>query len=202
MPITTKEITPKLWPQLEQLFGSNGACGGCWCQAWRIEKGEHWLDVKGIKAKTRLRKGVYNGTTYGILAFDNEIPAGWCTFGPRNSFSRINRAPTLKCDDASRVWSLPCFFVPRVYRGKGIATAMLSHALKVITRQGVEIAEGYPTKPDKNGLYIAAFSWTGTRSLFANAGFIVAGNPDGSKQRVRKFLQKDKHPTDKDIRDR
>ena len=190
MPIITKEITPALWPQLEQLFGSNGACGGCWCQAWRIEKGEQWQDVKGIKAKTRLRKGVRNGTTYGILAFDKKIPAGWCTFGPRDSFPRINRAPTLKCDDSSRVWSLPCFFVPRAYRGKGIATAMLSHALKVMTKQGVEVAEGYPTKPDKNGLYIAAFSWTGTRSMFANAGFTVAGNPDGSKQRVRKFLNK------------
>jgi predicted GNAT family acetyltransferase len=190
MPFTTKELTPELWPQLEQLFGSNGACGGCWCQAWRIEKGERWLDVKGSKAKARLRKGVSGGTTFGILAFDKEIPVGWCTFGPRDSFSRLNRARTLKCDDSFRVWSLPCFFVPRPYRGKGVASVLLAHALKAMERQGVEIAEGYPTKPDKHGFYIAAFSWTGTRSMFTNAGFTVAGNPGGSKQRVRKFLNK------------
>ncbi len=193
MSITTKELTPQLWPQLEQLFGSNGACGGCRCQAWRIEKGEHWRDVKGPKAKARLRKGVRNGTTYGILAFDKKIPTGWCTFGPRDSFSRLNRAPTLTCDNSSRVWSLPCFFVPRPYRGKGVASAMLAHALTVMKRGGVQIAEGYPTKPDKNGHYIAAFSWTGTRSMFAHAGFTVAGNSNGAKQRVRKFLNKKKN---------
>lgn len=188
MRFTTKELTPELWPLLEHLFGSNGACGGCWCQAWRIEKGEHWSDIKGMKAKARLRKGVRNGTVHGILAFDKKTPVGWCTFGPRDSFSRLNRAPTLQCSDSSHVWSLPCFFVPRAYRGKGVASALLSHALRAMKKRRVEIAEGYPTKPDKNGFYIASFSWTGTRSMFKNAGFTVAGNPDGSKQRVRKIL--------------
>ncbi len=193
MLLTTKELTPKGWPQVEQLFGSNGACGGCWCQAWRIEKGEHWSEVKGAQAKARLRKSVRSGSTHAILAFNKKIPVGWCAFGPRDSFPRLNRAPTLKCDDSPRVWSLPCFFVPRAYRGMGVASALLSHALKVMKRQGVEIAEGYPSKPDKNGVYIAAFSWTGTRSMFKNAGFTVAGNPDGSKQRVRRILNKYKN---------
>ncbi len=52
----------------------------------------------------------------------------------------------------------------------------------------VEIVEGYPVKPNKDGQYIAAFSWTGTRELFKNAGFRVVGNRDGGKQRVRKVL--------------
>jgi hypothetical protein len=25
-----------LWPALEDLFGKNGAVGGCWCMYWRI----------------------------------------------------------------------------------------------------------------------------------------------------------------------
>jgi GNAT superfamily N-acetyltransferase len=190
MPFTTKELTPELWPHLKQLFGSDGACGGCWCQAWRIEKGEHWSEVKGAKARTRMRNGVQNGTVHGFLAFDKKTPIGWCTFGPRDSFPRLNRAPTLRCSDSSRVWSLPCFFVPRAYRGQGVASALLSQALRAMEKRGVEIAEAYPTKPDKNGLYIAAFSWTGTRPMFKNAGFTVVGNPDGSKQRVRKILGK------------
>jgi len=192
MSFTTRELTPELWPQLEQLFGTNGACGGCWCQSWRIEKGEHWSEVKGPPAKARLRKGVRNRTVRGILAFDKKIPIGWCTFGPRDSFPRLNRARTLRCDDSFRVWSLPCFFVPRAYRGRGVAAAMLLHALRIMREQSIKIAEGYPTKPDKNGRYIAEFSWTGTRSMFKNAGFTVAGNPHGSKQRVRKQLSQGK----------
>jgi GNAT superfamily N-acetyltransferase len=186
MKVTTKELTPDLWPALESLFGRNGACGGCWCQAWRIEKGDRWNEIKGPAARERLCNGVLDGSVHGILAFLQDKPVGWCTFGPRNSFPRLNRARTLKCDDSSEVWSIPCFFVAREYRCKGIASAMLQHALRAIKQAGVRVAEGYPSKPDAAGRYIDTFAWTGTQALFREARFIVVGNAEGSKQRVRK----------------
>jgi GNAT superfamily N-acetyltransferase len=195
MRITTKEITTDCWPSIETLFGSNGACGGCWCQAWRISEDERWEDVKGPTARSRMRKGVRGGTIRRILAFVGERPVGWCTFGPRDSFPRLNRAPTLKCDDSSRVWSVPCFYVLRDYREKGVAGKLLGRALKVMKQSGVAIVEGYPAKPDRKGRSIAAFSWTGTRSLFEKEGFVVVGNRNGSKQRVRKWF----HTTPEDI---
>ena len=188
MQMVTKEVTEKMWRDIETLFGANGACGGCWCQAWRIEKGEQWSQVKGSVAKRRLHSGISKKTTHGILAFSGNIPIGWCTFGPRDSFPRINRAPTLKCRDSDSVWSVPCFFVSRDYRDRGVATRLLRHAIKVMKRLGTETVEGYPTKPGRDGRYISAFSWTGTRALFSKAGFVVAGNRHGSKQRVRKNL--------------
>jgi len=190
MHLTTKELVPELWPKVETLFGKQGACGGCWCQAWRIEKGEKWGEVKGAVARRRLRKGILDGTVDAVLAFDGEIPVGWCTFGPRDSFPRLNRARSLQCGDSSAVWSLPCFFVIRGYREKGVAKAMIRHALRIMKARGVEIAEGYPSKPDRNGRYIAAFSWTGTISLFEKAGFVTVGNPQGGKRRVRKQLSR------------
>ncbi len=135
-----------------------------------------------------MRGGILNGTTMGIIAFDGEVPIGWCTFGPRDSFPRLNRARTLQCGDSSSVWSLPCFFVIRGYRGMGVAKATLKHALEAMKEKGAKIAEGYPSKPNKDGRYIAAFSWTGTISLFEKAGFTIVGNADGSKRRVRKQL--------------
>ncbi|MGE5400231.1 MAG: GNAT family N-acetyltransferase [Ignavibacteriales bacterium] len=188
MEIITRELTPEMWSDVETLFGANGACGGCWCQAWRYEKGEKWKDIQGDKAKERLEKGIHDGSVHAILAFCGEKPVGWCTFGPRLTFPRLNRARTLKCEDPEKVWSIPCFFVLRHFRNKGVAKAMLDHALRAISNYGGEIAEGYPSKPDKDGNYIDAFSWTGTRSLFEKAGFAVAGNPDGGKQRVRKIM--------------
>lgn len=189
MKITTKELVPEMWREVEALFGKRGACGGCWCQAWRIEKGEKWQDVQGEPAKKRLRKDIKDGTTMAILAFDGESPVGWCTFGPRVSFARLDRAPSLKCDDPEDVWSIPCFFVISGYRKKGVATAMLSHALFAIKEKGGRIAEGYPSKPNRRGEYIPAFSWTGTLSLFEKAGFKVAGNKEGGKVRMRKRIQ-------------
>jgi hypothetical protein len=31
MKITIRPLTPDLWPAIEDLFGENGAVGGCWC---------------------------------------------------------------------------------------------------------------------------------------------------------------------------
>jgi len=36
MKLTTHPLTPDLWPVFEDLFGENGAAGGCWCMYWRI----------------------------------------------------------------------------------------------------------------------------------------------------------------------
>ena len=55
MPETTalrfELLTPALWPALEQLFGEHGACGGCWCMFWRIEKGERYADICGPRVE-------------------------------------------------------------------------------------------------------------------------------------------------------
>src|SRR5437660_786186 len=130
MKITTKELSPDLWPALEKLFGHNGACGGCWCQAWKVAKGERWDDVKGELAKTRLQSGVVDRTTKGVLAFVDSAPVGWCNFGPRLTYPRLQRARTLKCSDAEHVWSVTCFYVARGFREQGVATLLLDHALR------------------------------------------------------------------------
>lgn len=190
MPFTimTKELTPDLWPVLEELFGPRGACGGCWCMSWRLQKGEKWEAVKGAVAKRRFKKSVGNGSIHGILAFVNGAPVGWCTFGPRLGFPRLERARTLQCDDVDRVWSIPCFFVKRGYRDQGVAKALLQHSLRAMKKRKAKIAEAYPVKPNSDGRYIAEFSYTGTQSLFAKAGFKVVGNREGGRQRVRRIL--------------
>jgi GNAT superfamily N-acetyltransferase len=191
MSLETRELTPELWPAFEELFGKNGACGGCWCMSWRTGNGEKWADVKGALAKERMRELVSRGEAKGILAFSGKEPVGWCTFGKRLDFPKLARARSLACEDADRVWSLPCFFVRRGHRGQGIATALLSHALAALEKEGATLAESYPSKPYPEGQRTPdAFAWTGTRSLFEKAGFAIAGNEDGSKQRMRKELSK------------
>jgi GNAT superfamily N-acetyltransferase len=189
MRITTEEVGPELWPEVERLFGVRGACGGCWCQAWRVAKGESWKALQGAPAKARLKKGLATGAMRGVLALVEGRAVGWCTFGPRPTFPRLERARTLRCDDAERVVSIPCFFVARGGRGRGVATALLARVLRILKSEGAEIAEAYPSKPGPDGRYIDTFAWTGTRSLFAKAGFTVAGNPEGGRQRVRKTLR-------------
>jgi GNAT superfamily N-acetyltransferase len=182
----TKDLTPQLWPDLEKLFGDNGACGGCWCMYWRQKKGEPWDEVKGSTAKRRFSSLVKKGLAHGVIAYDDGEPVGWCSYDRRTDFERLERARTLACDDADAVWSIPCFFVKASHRGRGVAGALLEHAVSALEKRGAEIIEGYPVKPKSGAKMPAAFAWTGTVRLFRAHGFEAVGSKDAGKQRMRR----------------
>jgi GNAT superfamily N-acetyltransferase len=191
MKLRIKQLDPSRWNDLEQLFGEKGACGGCWCMYCRIEPGEKWANVKGPEAKKRLRKMVQNGSVQGLIAYDDDQPIGWCTFGKRLDFPWLNRARSLKCDDAENVWSIPCFYINNRYRKKGVATELLKATTVLLASRGVTSLEGYPvkpTKPDSKNIP-GVFAWTGTIPLFEKQGFTLAGSPSTAKLRYRKSLR-------------
>ncbi len=153
---------------------------------WRLEKGERWDDLKGTPAKRRMRRLVAAGKAQGAIAFANQEPVGWIAYGPRRNYPRLDRARTLACGDAAQVWSLPCFFIKPGWRDRGVAAELLRHALKSMHRRRVAIAEGYPANLKPGQRLPNAFAWTGTRSLFAAAGFELAGSATTSKVRMRR----------------
>lgn len=153
---------------------------------WRLEKGERQEDLKGLPAKRRMRALVTSGRARGAIAFAGKEPVGWVAFGPRRDFPRLGRAPTLACDDADQVWSLPCFYIKPGWRDRGVAAALLAHAMKSLRKSGAAIAEGYPVNLKPGQRLPNAFAWTGTRSLFAAAGFELAGPGSTSKVRMRR----------------
>jgi len=67
--VVLREIGPKDWPLIVELFGSRGACGGCWCMHWRREKGgQAWEQAKGEPNRRAFRKLVESGQAHGIIA--------------------------------------------------------------------------------------------------------------------------------------
>jgi GNAT superfamily N-acetyltransferase len=184
-----RDLTPSRWPAMEALFGERGACGGCWCMYWRLEKGERWDDLKGAPARARMRALVKNGKSLGALAFAEDEPVGWCAYGQRTDFVRLERARTLACTDASHVWSIPCFFVKAGWRDKGVASALLDHAVKSLRHRGAKIVEGYPVNLKAGARLPNAFAYTGTPAMFADAGFKLAGPGTTSKVRMRRNLK-------------
>lgn len=180
-------LTPRRWKDFERLFGKNGACAGCWCMFWRLEKGERFADVKGEQAKRRMKALVAEGRAEGLLAYQGKEPVGWLALGKRRDFPKLDAAPSLQCDDADRVWSLPCFFIKPGHRGQGVASALLAAAVDELRRRRAEVIEGYPLKPPPPGAKIpAAFAWTGTLPLFARQGFQSAAPKAKGKQRMRR----------------
>jgi GNAT superfamily N-acetyltransferase len=172
---------------LEKLFGQNGACGGCWRQAWRVPRGgELWEQTKGAPAKRRMKKLTTTGQALGILAFDGETPVGWCSFGPRRDFPRLETVKAYRRDDAADVWSINCFFIKRTHRGQNVARGLLRAAVEAMRRRGAPVIEGYPVTPTAKGDKLpAAFSWMGPLKIFEELGFRETQRLSPAKPLVR-----------------
>ena len=166
---------------ITELFGANGASGGCWCMHWRVPKGgAMWKACKGEPNRRAFFKLLRDGRAHGTLAFAGDRPVGWCNIGPLEEFPRIRNSRVLSRAAPPGTWSINCFFVAAGWRRRGIASALLKEAVKVAFDRGARVLEAYPTtqKPDQS--LVAAFTWTGTRSLFAKAGF----KPSAENERV------------------
>ncbi|MSR33069.1 MAG: GNAT family N-acetyltransferase, partial [Gemmataceae bacterium] len=120
-------LTPGRWKDLEKLFGPRGACGGCWCMTWRLEK-KHWQESKGIQNKRSFKKIVQNGERPGVIAYQGKEPVGWCALAPRDRFVFLKRSRVLAPLDDAKVWSITCLFIARPYRQKGLSVQLLKAA--------------------------------------------------------------------------
>lgn len=166
--LSIKPIKRNLWTDLEELFGLNGACGGCWCMFWKL-RGKAYDESRGSAARQMHKSIVDAGTVTGLLAYlDGEV-VGWVAIEPRSAYEKLAHSRALKPVDDQEVWSVTCFFVAKKYRRKGVTVGLLKAAVEHVKRQGGRIVEGYPVDAEKD--MPAPFVYTGTASAFLQAGF-------------------------------
>jgi GNAT superfamily N-acetyltransferase len=167
--LTFKPIKRNLWTDLEELFGLNGACGGCWCMYWKL-RGKAFDEAKGFGTRQMHKSIVDAGTVTGLLAYlDGEV-VGWVAVEPRAAYERLAHSRTLQPLDEQPVWSVTCFFVKKQYRRQGIALGLLKAAVEHVRSRGGKIVEGYPVEVKEKTA--PPFVFTGTPSIFREAGFV------------------------------
>ena len=174
------------WKDFEQLFGNNGACGGCWCMAWRLKAFE-FENQKGDKNKKAMRKIINRNEIPGILAYYENEPIGWCAFAPREKYIRLNNSRVLAPIDDKNVWSITCFYINKKFRKIGISTELLKAVIKYCKKNKVKILEAYPQEPYSDNIP-AAFAWTGIPSAFEKAGFKVVERRSPKRPIMRYYL--------------
>lgn len=182
---TFKPLSAETWAPFETLFGPKGACGGCWCMTWRLTKSQY-EESKGEGNRKKMRKLAGTGEPIGILAFDNDVPVGWCAVAPREKYVRLEKSRALKPIDDKPVWSVSCFFIAKAYRGKGLSVSILKEAVKYARSHGAKIVEGYPVEP-RNGKMPDVFAWTGILSSYLKAGFVEEKRNSPSRPIVRSY---------------
>ena len=162
-------VTRENWEDFENLFGEKGACAGCWCMLWRLQRKEY-DSSRGAGNKRKMKSLVYAGIVPGILAYDNEKPVGWCSVAPREDFPVLENSRVMKRMDDKPVWSVVCFYINKNFRKKGLSVELLNAAKKYVKNNNGKIIEGYPIEP-KAEKSPDVFVWTGLASAFRKAGF-------------------------------
>ena len=181
-------LTPERWPDLERLFGPNGACAGCWCMFWRMH-GPDYRKTAGAEKKKAFRQVCRDSDRPpGILAYRDGAPVGWVAIAPRADYIRLAEARVLAAIDEKPVWSITCFFIHRTARRHGLMERLIEAAVDFARDEGATLVEAYPKpvteKMASTDLYV------GTVSCFERAGFKIAARPSAACAVMRRALRK------------
>jgi GNAT superfamily N-acetyltransferase len=165
-------LTADRWPDLESLFGPEGAYRGCWCMWWRVPAKAYEQNI-GSGNRDALKWLVETGHIPGLLAYAAGEPVGWCSLGPRAEYGRFPSmsSPAFKPVDDQPVWSIVCFFIAAGHRGQGVASHLLQAAIGYAAEQGAQILEAYPRDVHTHHRN-ANQVHTGTVAMFQEAGFL------------------------------
>jgi predicted GNAT family acetyltransferase len=163
--ISVRPVTAGNWADFARLFEARGSPHYCWCSIYRFLDTRH---VSSPEKKEAISKLAAESVPIGVLAYDGEEPAGWCSIAPRETYAKLGRSrkmPRVTPEEVS-TWAVMCFFVPRSHRGRGVALALLQGAIEYARAMGAAIIEAYPF--DAAGV---SATHRGHSSLYLKAGF-------------------------------
>ena len=157
------------WPAFEALVDKhNGIFGGCWCM-WFQPDADRQGHGGGRAAKHRL---VVQGRTHHALVMDGDSAVGWCEYGTPEELPRIYHRREYETSGIEpTTYRIPCFFVDRNHRRRGVASLALRGALDLIAAAGGGTVEGYPRVDVGQRKLSASFLFSGSTTRCADAGF-------------------------------
>lgn len=180
-------LTPDRWEDFAQLFGPNGAVGGCWCM-WFRQTAAEFDRQHGEPNRDLMKHLVDSGTVPGLIAYVDGKPLGWCSVAPREEFGRIERSRILRRVDDRPTWAIVCFFVHRSARGTGLGAALLDAAVNYAASRGARIVEGYPIDT-RDARATSGAIYVGTAVMFRAAGFQEVARHSPMRPIMRRDLE-------------
>lgn len=182
MPIEFRELTPDLWPGLEDLFEDVAPAAACWCMFWRV--GVDYRRRDASDNRDAFRAIVEGGESPGVVAVDAGRVVGWCQVTPKEAIPEVDRHRSTRNDSPTGTWAISCFVVAKDHRRQGLTTKLIDAAVAMAQRHGATAVEAYPI----DGSVSPSATSTGYLSTYEHAGFDVVSRPRPSRAIVRLTL--------------
>jgi GNAT superfamily N-acetyltransferase len=168
------------WEDLRPIFGTRGASAGCFCQRYKLARGEAFRKFPPEERARRLRDQACGAETSGLVAYADGDPAGWCAVEPRPHYVglvRVARVPWQGRDEDRAdpsVWAVTCLLTRKGFRGRGVSRALAAAAVDHARSRGARALEAYPmTTTDA----LLEELHPGLYDVFAAAGFTEVARP-------------------------
>lgn len=178
--IEVRELKPELLNDylrfFDQAFSDYPDWAGCYCGFYHTP-GNNWdtSAEAGQQHRATRSEQISRGKAQGLLAYIDGDPVGWCNAQPRTNFANMRGYAVAVTDTNEAVGSIMCFLVKPGNRGRGVCTALLNAAVGKFRRDGLRIAEGYPTtNPSKTGgIPWAEENYKGPLNVYLKNGFSI-----------------------------
>ncbi len=184
--LTFEPVTGKNWEKFETLFGERGACANCWCMFYRLPMAEFKEGKKNNGNKEKIKSLIMSKKPVGLIALYEGQAIAWCALAPREDFIKLEKSRVHKRIDDLPVWSIPCFFIHKKFRRKGVSVALLKGVIEYARKNKIGVIEAYPTIPTQPVLP-DAFAWIGLYKSFERAGFRIVDHKSKSRPMVRYY---------------
>ena len=175
------------WEHLREVFGTRGAGSRCFCQRYKLDRGESFGSAPPEDRADRLRRQAgcdgalaAGEVTSGLVAYAADEPVGWCAVEPRPAYAGLLRVYRVAWEGREQdrtdpdVWAVTCLFVRAGRRRRGVSRALALAAVEHARAHGARAVEAYPTTTTAA---VDEELHVGTVPKFAAAGLVVVARP-------------------------
>ena len=183
MGFEARPVTKERWHDMVEFF-DRPILRTCWCMYYRKTGSGTGA---GAVNKPAMKALIDRGVVPGLIGYQDGVPVGWVSLGPREDYAKLQRSSVMKPVDDRPVWSIVCFYVDRDSRGQGVAERLLKAAVDYARSQGARLLEAYPV--DKAERSHPDNMFFGAKSMFDRAGFKEVARRKQARPVVRRTLR-------------
>lgn len=156
----------------------------CHCQYWRFAGDKNaWLDrlfhaPEQNRAAFVESLAASQGELRGVVALHAGQAVGWLKLCPAERVQklydqRLYRGLKALAGPREGVLTIGCLLVDEAFRRRGVARALVAHAVVLAKTRGARCVEAFPRRSEQAG---PAELWTGPFSIFEQAGFEIVSD--------------------------
>jgi GNAT superfamily N-acetyltransferase len=188
MAFDTRPLTPDRVDDFAAVANPNRRPSHCWCLSHRLSAREI-TELGGGSREAAFRALCARENPPGVIGYDDGEPVGWCSIGPRSENTRLSQSRLIRPLDDVPVWSIICVVIRGGHRRRGYTTPLINGAVEYAATRGAPAVESYPVDPG-SGRIDLTMAFVGTRAMFANAGFEVAGSTDAVASKLPRLVMR------------